>query len=96
MEDHGFTKEFGLTHTEFFRSLPAAIENHPYRVDGNRVTMDYDDRRVEIELSPEQKRKIALLEVPYTNLHFVFKGFSQQEVDAFMHRFNLYFRRGGG
>ncbi|MDH3693508.1 MAG: hypothetical protein OER96_02925 [Gammaproteobacteria bacterium] len=96
MKDHSFTKEFGLTHAEFFRSLPSAIENHPYRVEGRCVTMDYDDRSVEIELGAQQVRKIALLEIPFTNLSFTFKGFELQDIDAFMQRFNLYFRRGGG
>ena len=96
MEDRSFTKNFGLTHAEFFRSLPSAIENHPFRIEGQRVTIDYDNRSVEIELGVQQVRKIALLEIPYTDLRFTFKGFDQQEMDAFMHRFDLYFRRGGG
>jgi len=96
MFNHSFTKEFGLTHAEFFRSLPSAIENHPYRVEGQRVIMEYGERSVEIKLGVQQIRKIALLEIPYTNLSFTFKGFEQQDMDAFMLRFNLYFRRGGG
>ena len=97
MVDHQFTQELGLTHAEFFRSLPAAIEHRDYHVAGDRVQVEYDDgRQVTFVLGPEQRRRIALLSMPYCEIRFEFSGFSDQQLQAFTHRFDLYFRRGGG
>ena len=96
MDSFRFSRESGLTHAEFFRSLPAALDHHPFSVDGDRVVVDYGDRRITIVLGPQQVRRIAMLEIPYTILHFSFDGFSPAQRTEFMDRFNLYFRRGGG
>ncbi|NIW04322.1 MAG: hypothetical protein GWN34_20085 [Gammaproteobacteria bacterium] len=96
MSGERFTREMGLTYAEFFRSLPAAIARHPFRRDGARVVIDYGERSVVIELGAQRTRKIALLELPCVDVTFTFKAFSAQQRDAFMVRFDLYFRRGGG
>ena len=86
----------GLTHAEFFKTLAPAINYHPYTVDGERVQIDYEGRRLVIELGPEQVRAIALLRMPHAQVTFSFHHFSEQQREQFMHRFDLYFRRGGG
>lgn len=93
---HCFTRELGLKHAEFFRSLPAAIDHHAYALDGSTVTIDYGDRRVTIELGPQMQRRIASLTLPYAEVRFCFHDFSTVQRAAFMQRFDLYFRRGGG
>ena len=86
----------GLTHAEFFKTLPPAIEYHPYTVDGVLVRIDYDGRHLVIELGPEQVREIALLRMPHAEVTFSFHRFSEEQREQFMQRFDLYFRRGGG
>ena len=86
----------GLTHAEFFKTLPAAIEHCGYSVDGNIIRIDFDTRFVCIELGPEQVRAIALLRLPHSEVTFSFHHFSDEQRQQFMHRFDLYFRRGGG
>jgi hypothetical protein len=96
--DRSFTQELGLTHAEFFKSLPPAIEHRPYTVTRNtRVEIDFgDERELTIELGEQKIRRIALLRLPYCEVRFHFVGFSLEQRKSFTHRFDLYFRRGGG
>lgn len=95
-EGYSFTREFGFSHAEFFRALPAAIAHRDYAVCGNTVRLDYEQGRVAIELGPEAVRAIALLRIPTTKLTFTFCQLSEPQREQFMRRFNLYFQRGGG
>ena len=91
-----FTRELGLTHTEFYRSLPPAIEHHPYTAKDHRVEIDYGSRTVVIELGPQQYRKIASLQLPFVEVRFTFIGFGPGDRRTFMARFERSFQRGGG
>ena len=96
MAPYRFTQDMGLTHAEFFKTLPSAIEHREFSVDGVVVRIDYDGRYVVIELGCEQIREIALLRMLHTEVTFSFHQFSDEQRTQFMHRFDLYFRRGGG
>lgn len=91
-----FTRELGLTYTEFYRSLPPAIAHHAFTVEEDRVQIDYGTRTVVIELGPQQHRKIASLQLPFVEVCFTFVGFRPVERQAFMARFERFFQRGGG
>lgn len=91
-----FSREMGLTHAEFFRSLPSAIAHREYTVEGRKVEVDFGERRVAIELGEQKNRAIASLNLPYVEVTFSFFDFSDAQRDEFMGRFDLYFRRGGG
>ena len=91
-----FTRELGLTHAEFYRSLPPAIAHRAYTVDDNRVRIADGTRAVTIELGPQRYRSIASLRLPYVEATFRFIGFATREREAFMTRFERYFQRGGG
>ena len=86
----------GLTHSEFYRSLPPAIAHHTFSVEDNHVRIDYGDRVVTLELGSQQVRSIASLRLPYVEVRFTFDGFSATQQREFMARFERYFRRGGG
>lgn len=88
--------EMGLTHAEFFRTLPAALGERPYRIDGDTVSIDDQDRTVTIRLAPESMRRIALLQVPVTRVEFRFDGHAPEQIEAFMNHFARYYQRGGG
>ena len=49
-----------------------------------------------ISLSPEGRRRIAALSLPTTQVHFTFTGYSSEDIDRFMARFDRAFQRGGG
>ena len=94
--DVRFSRDMGITHSEFFRTLPAALPALPYTIQGHDVIVAEDARRLVITLSPEGRRRIAALSLPTTQVHFTFSGYSPQEVEQFMARFDRAFQRGGG
>ena len=91
-----FTRELGLTHAEFHRSLPPAIAHRPCRFDGERVIVEDGAKTVTMTLGPQQQRRIASLRVPFVVVGFEFVGFNGAELEDFMKRFERYFQRGGG
>lgn len=90
------TREMGLSHAEFWRTLPRALEGRPYQRDGNTIAIRDCQRQLTIHLGPEGKRRIALLQLPVTRVTFAFSGYTAADMDAFMQRFSRYFQRGGG
>ena len=91
-----FSRDMGITHREFFRTLPAALGPTPYTVQGRDIIITEDARRLVISLSPEGRRRIAALSLPTTQVHFTFSGYSPQDIEQFMARFDRAFQRGGG
>ena len=91
-----FSRDMGITHSEFFRTLPVALARTPYTVQGRDIIITEDTRRLVITLSPEGRRRIAALSLPTTQVHFTFSGYSPQDVEQFMVRFDRAFQRGGG
>ena len=86
----------GITHSEFFRTLSSALPALRYTVQGSDVIISDGARRLVIQLSPEGRRRIAALSLPTTQVHFTFSGYSSQDIDRFMARFDRVFQRGGG
>ena len=96
MPEHSFTRELGLTHGEFYGSLPPAIAHRPYTVEDHRIRIEEDGRKLTIELGPQRYRAIASLKLPYLEVRFTFAGFTAPERERFMMRFERCFQRGGG
>lgn len=86
----------GLTHADFFRSLPSAMGQHPYRVEGNTVYGEVFDGSVEIRIGEPKIRRIALMAIPYSTVSFLFRGVSSEQQQQFKTHFDLRFQRGGG
>ena len=86
----------GLSHGEFLRSLPAAVVGMEFRVQGPRIQVLDAERRVEIDLGPEQQRRLGALVLPQTPVRLSFHGFSVEKRGEFCKRFDLAFQRGGG
>jgi hypothetical protein len=95
-QEHSFTRELGLTHTEFYRSLPPAIAPRAFTRENDRVQIDLEPGTVTIELGPQKQRSIASLRLPYVEVRFTFSGLSIAQRQAFMERFEIHFHRGGG
>ena len=93
---HTVELEMGLDHAEFFRTLPSAMGNTAYTVRTNQVLVEQTGRQLTISLAPEQRRRIALLNLPYTTVRFDFQGYEQTAIDAFMDYFLSRYQRGGG
>ena len=91
-----FERQMGLTHADFFRTLPAAMGRLTYRIEGQSVIAAHNGKQVRIQLGPQQERRIALLRIPYVNVQFAFDGYSEAETQAFLDYFDSRFQRGGG
>ena len=91
-----FRLEMAITHAEFLRILPLAIEGRTYQVQDGDILVYEADRRISIKLQEESVRAIAALRLPMTEIEFSFQGYSKADVDDFMRRFKLHFQRGGG
>lgn len=88
--------EMGLTHAEFYRTLPSALQAIPYRQSTDRVIIEYAGGTITILLKPQRQRHIALLSVPYTPVSFAFDNLTETQTSAFMGEFMRYYQRGGG
>lgn len=91
-----FTREMGVTHSDFLRTLPKALGEIPFYITGATVTVQDGPRRLTIRLGPEQERRIAMLRLPATQVHFEFLDYREVEIATFMRRFERCFQRGGG
>ena len=89
-------KEMSISHSDIFRILPKALDGEDYRIDGNRVIAGSGDRRLEITLSEETQRRIALLTLPVTRVRLDFVGYGEDEAAAALAKFDRGFQRGGG
>lgn len=89
-------REMGISHKELFRGIPAAVPSGKYSIDDSGITIQEGDGQVRILYSEEQQRRLGILTLPFTTLSFSFSGLSELEIQHFMHKFDLSFRRGGG
>ncbi len=90
------TKEMGLTHREFYRTFASVAGTWAWQVSDDVVTLHHPVGPVTIYLEPERRRTIAKVSLPATTLRFEFATRDPSDVDAFMKRFDMHFRRGGG
>ena len=94
--DTHLIREMSITHNEFFRLLPRAVNDAAVARQGNRITITTGTGLVKITLAPETVRKLAILEFPVTEVTIEFNGFSASERAAFLARFDLAYQKGGG
>jgi len=89
-------KEMGITHADFFRTIPRALNSTRYRQSATGVTLEADGRRLEVTIGPEGERRIALMVIPKTQVRLVFSGYDKDEIEAAIKRFDMMFKKGGG
>ncbi len=86
----------GITHAEFFRVIARALDGRPYRVESRRVVVEEDGRVLEITLSEESERRIALITLPVTRVRLIFTGYGEARTAETIAWFDRWFQRGGG
>jgi len=91
-----YSREMGLTHSDFWRLLPRAMGEHVYERSGDSVHATVNDGQLEIALGPPLERRIALMCIPYSKVSFSFSGVTEAQQQAFKAHFDLHFQRGGG
>ncbi|NQU59455.1 MAG: hypothetical protein HQ513_19655, partial [Rhodospirillales bacterium] len=68
-------KEMGITHQEFFRNIPRALGTDDYIKEADRVILVDGDKSLEISISEQSERRIALFVLPVTHVTLTFKGY---------------------
>ncbi len=91
-----FEREMTITHRDFLRLLPKALNGLGYQQDGNRILVQDGQRSIHIKLSEESIRKLASLSLPMTLVYIELQGFSKSAADRFIVRFDLAYHKGGG
>lgn len=90
------TRRMGVSHGEFFRLLPKAVQSAPVAQQGGQVVVETDQGRVAIALGAESPRKLGMLELAETEVTMEFIGFTAAARRAFLARFDLAFQKRGG
>ncbi|HUW38437.1 MAG TPA: hypothetical protein VMV91_14015 [Rhodocyclaceae bacterium] len=85
-----------ITRADFLRLLPAAVAHQPFSVEGERIGHRDVDRSWTIRLRAMPDLRIGLVRLERHQVVLAFEGYGEEEIAAFMRRFELYFRRGGG
>ena len=93
---NSLTREMSISHREFFRLLPRAVNDAAVSRQGNQVDIAIGAGMVRITLAPESVKKLATLEFPVTEITIEFNSFSAADRAAFLSRFDLAYQKGGG
>ncbi len=93
---YNIRREMGVNHKDLFRGIPAAVRSGIYSIDDSGITIQEGAGQVRILYSKERQRRLGALRLPVTTLSFSFSGLSELEIQHFMRRFDLSFRRSGG
>ena len=86
----------GVSHREFFRLLPKALQSAPVAQQGGQVEVETAQGRVAIALGAESARKLGMLELSETEVTMEFIGFTAAARRAFLSRFDLALQKRGG
>jgi len=89
-------KEMGFTHKDFYRDIDRVLGVDGYDLTANGVVSEDGDKRLQIDLSDQTERKIALFTLPVTRVSLTFGGYDEAEIKTFMALYDRVFRRGGG
>lgn len=96
METTRLRREMSITHKEFLRSLAPAVAPATFTVQGRSISVIGAPGKVEITLSKERERRIALLRLPVVDVAIELSGFEPDALDRFLAQFDRAFQRGGG
>jgi hypothetical protein len=89
-------REMGCTRAELLRWLPAATGHAPARLEGGERVLSVGPGEVRLAVEEAPPRRIASVSLPVLRVRFRFVGLDPAARDAFLARFDLYTRRGGG
>jgi hypothetical protein len=90
------SQEMTISRADFLRCLPAAVDDAPFRVDGDAIHALDAHRRWRIVLLPLRDLAIGAIVLPRLRMDLFLAGFDAAETTRFLARFELYFRRAGG
>ena len=89
-----FEKEMAITHRDFVRLLVRALGHDKFKLVNGKISVTDGARKLEITLSEESERRIALVALPVTFVRFAFTGYDDAAGE--MAHIEFHFQRGGG
>ena len=87
-------KEMAIDRRAFRRTLDRALPDARIVADGDTITVRDSDGTLEITLSPERERRIALLALPVITARF--RYIDHADPAGHLARLEISFQRGGG
>ena len=88
-------REMGFTRAELLYCMREAFGD-AMSENGERIVVRLHEGSVQVVLSAERERRIALLRLPYVEVEFDFGSLHETAAIEFLERFDSYTRRGGG
>jgi hypothetical protein len=85
-----------ISRDAFVRNLPGAVAHAPFRAHGDDFVHDGAERGWRIRLTRLPDRVIASLALERHAVEIYLRGYDAAGERAFLERFELHFRRGGG
>jgi len=85
-----------ITRSDFLRLLPAAVNQATFVVAGENIVHWEEGRCWRMTLAPLPELKLGAIRLERHRLDLAFENYPEAEIAAFLKRFELYFRRGGG
>jgi hypothetical protein len=89
-------REMGCTREDLLRWLPGATGDAPARREGDALVLAVGPGEVRITAEERPARRLGQVELPVLAVRFAFQGLDAAARAAFLARFDLWTRRGGG
>ena len=89
-------KEMALTRKMFLDTLPRALDTDAYSIDGDVVTLKDGPRTFQITFVEKANFQLGGFAIPRADVTLQLDGYSDEEADIAVKRFQRYFHRGGG
>lgn len=89
-------QDMTIAREEFLRSLPAAVNDAEFRIDGNQIRPLDPSRKWRIVINALADLSIGMIQLPRHRVEIFLTDCGTEETRVFLARFELYFRRGGG
>ena len=96
-------RDMGITHSDFFRTLPQALKAYTWKRQANTpiVTVELLSTNTEsstiiIALSPQKQFALGSLLLPMTHVVFQLKNVVKKTQKEFFQAFDTAYQRGGG
>lgn len=92
-----FSHKVQLTREEFMRQLPDALGQLPFDDKGDRIVVDREgNQRIVISLKDLGIEEKGSLDLPMQEINFSFENMADDDVEAFMRRWEEHKLRMGG
>ena len=91
-----FAQDMTISRDAFLRSLPAAVDDAAFRIDGGTIRPVDPDQKWRIVIAALGDLSIGMIRLPRHRVEIFLRDCGVEETRRFLARFELYFRRAGG